>query len=298
MLAAALAAIAIPVAVGFVMLRGDSGAPIGTVAASDDGMAGTDMGGGATDGAAASQAVRDFAEIQVGEVRLEFDPAKGTAVLTVDTSIDAVCAVAYGPTADLGSLASDSDMAGGGHANHHPRLTGLAAGTVWYRLQGVGPDGVLYQNEIMQFEFPEGSGEGDGSAQPPLPNVASRATVTDVSSEFSDAYSGSNAIDGDLATEWSSAGDGDDAFIVLDFSEDMRIRGIGFHTREMTDGTSRTTTFTVTVDGTVFGPFDAGPGLAIALFEATGQVVRVDVETSTGGNTGAIEVEVYAEPEM
>ena len=101
-----------------------------------------------------------------------------------------------------------------------------------------------------------------------------------------------------MATEWSSAGDGDDTFIVLDFGEEMRIQGVGFRTREMTDGTAITTSFTVTVDGRTYGPFEAGPGLAIGVFDVVGTTVRVDVETSTGGNTGAVEIEVYGEPDM
>jgi hypothetical protein len=150
----------------------------------------------------------------------------------------------------------------------------------------------------MQFTY---SGESDGgeAVAPPAPNVASMARITDVSSEYSDAFGGRNAIDGDLSTEWSSAGDGDDAHIVLEFSDLMIVEGVGFRTREMTDGTSITLSFTVTVDGvTTYGPFEAGPGLAVALVEFSGYELRFDVETSTGGNTGAIEVEVYGEAEM
>jgi len=52
-----------------------------------------------------------------------------------------------------------------------------------------------------------------------------------------------------------------------------------------------------------YGPFDAGPGLAIAPVEFLGQLVRFDVATSTGGNTGAVEMEIYGsfpadEPDM
>ena len=131
-----------------------------------------------------------------------------------------------------------------------------------------------------------------------LSTPAVMAKVTDVSSEFSDAYGGRNAIDGDLSTEWSSAGDGDDAYIVLDFGEDIQIEGVGFRTRSMTDGTSITTSFAVTIDGSTYGPFEAGPGLSVGLLDALGGVVRFDVVSSTGGNTGAIEVEVYGEPDM
>lgn len=131
------------------------------------------------------------------------------------------------------------------------------------------------------------------TAEPPAPNVAVGAAVSAVSSEFSDAFAASNAVDGSGATEWSSAGDGDDAFIEIDLGDVYAIEGVGFRTRSMTDGTAVTTSFTITVDGTTYGPFDAGPGLSIGLVEFEGRIIRFDVATSTGGNTGAIEVEVY-----
>ncbi len=299
LLAAAAALIAVPVLVGFVMLRNNSNDipadVVGGTTTPGGGMGGNTSGGSGGDRQAAG--VGDFAEIQANEIKLDFDPDTGSAILMVDTSIGVACAVTYGPTTGLGSLSTDTDMAGGAHANHHPKLIGLTAGPVWYRVQAIAPDGKLYQSELLQFDFPEGSG-GVPAVQPPLPNVASRARVSEVSSEYSDAYGAANAIDGDLATEWSSAGDGDAAYIVLDFGENMRVRGVGFRTRQMTDGTSITNTFTVTVGGKTYGPFEAGPGLAIGLFDASGQTVRIDVDTSTGGNTGAVEIEVYAEPEM
>jgi hypothetical protein len=141
--------------------------------------------------------------------------------------------------------------------------------------------------------------DGPGVAKPGGSNVARGARIVGVSSEFSSEYAGSNVVDGDPATEWSSAGDGDDAFIIIDLGEEFEIFGVGFHTREMTDGTSITLTFTVSVDGgSTYGPFEAGPGMVYAQFKATGGSVRIDVDTSTGGNTGAVEIEVYGEPTM
>lgn len=298
LLLAALAVIAIPVFLGYLLLRDDA-AP----SSSDSGaeMSDSGMGGGAT-GTESPEArpagVGDFSEIQATEIVIEPDPVGGSAVLRVTTSIDVACAVTYGPTPALGSMATDTDMAGGGHTDHHPVMRGLAPDTTYfYQVSGIAEDGSLYQSDLMQFTTGVGSGPVD-TIQPPAPNVAGDATVTEVSSEFSDAYAGSNAIDGDLSTEWSSAGDGDDAYIVLDFGEDMLVSGVGFRTREMSDGTSITTAFTVTVDGRTSGPFEAGPGLAIALVDFEGQVVRFDVDSSTGGNTGAVEVEVYGEPSM
>ena len=73
--------------------------------------------------------------------------------------------------------------------------------------------------------------------------------------------------------------------------------GVEFLTRRMLDGTATTEMYTITVDGgEMFGPFPAGspadPGFAAVEF--SGQQIRFDVETSTGGNVGAVEVGVFA----
>ena len=52
----------------------------------------------------------------------------GTATLFVTTTIDVVCAVAYGPTEDLGFLSTDDDMAGGGHSAQAEALRDLGTG--------------------------------------------------------------------------------------------------------------------------------------------------------------------------
>lgn len=300
LLLAALALIAVPTFIGYLTIRGDGAPSAENAVAAASGMSSADMGGsGPAPASDEPEVVLGFSEIQATEIVIEPDSSGSGAVLRVDTIIDVACAVAYGPTTELGSLATDTDMAGGGHAVHKPLMSGLTAGTTYYyRVQAIGPDGVLYQSDLMQFTYTGEPGGGD-AITPPAPNAASLGRVTDVSSEYSDAFSGSNAIDGDLSTEWSSAGDGDDAYIVLEFSDLMIVEGVGFRTREMTDGTSITLSFTVTVDGgATYGPFEAGPGLAVALVDFTGYELRFDVETSTGGNTGALEIEVYGEAEM
>jgi hypothetical protein len=58
----------------------------------------------------------------------------------------------------------------------------------------------------------------------------------------------------------------------------------------MSDGTATTETYTVTVDDTdTYGPFPVGR----AEVNFTGRIVRFDVDTSSGGNTGATEIEVF-----
>ena len=285
---AAVALIAVPVLIGLLVIKSDSPstrAPIGSE---------NDMGGGMGDVTATTSPITGvgaFSEIQATDITIEPDPAGDGAVLRVDTTIDVACAVTYGPTQALGSIATDTDMVGGGHSVHQPLMRDLTPGvTYWYRVSGVAGDGTLYQSDLMQFTY---NGEAVAAVEPPAPNVAVGASVTAVSSEFSAAFAAANAVDGSTSSEWSSAGDGDDAFIEIDLGEVHSVAGVGFRTRSMTDGTAITTSFTVTVDGETYGPFAAGPGLSVALVEFEGRVIRFDVATSTGGNTGAIEVEVY-----
>ena len=60
-----------------------------------------------------------------------------------------------------------------------------------------------------------------------------------MSSEFGDGFAAENAVDGDLTTEWSSAGDGDEAFITIDLGRSNQITAIEFLTRSMTDAHCR-----------------------------------------------------------
>lgn len=226
-----------------------------------------------------------------GEITVTPDPSGTSATVTVTTTVDMACAVVYGTTEDLGDgIATDSDMSGGAHSDHAPVLTGLRPDTEYYlRVQGSGADGRLYRSDLVTFRTPAAE-----ALERPGENAATDATVVAASSEFSEDFSAANAIDGDPATEWSTAGDGDDAWITIDLGEPVDVVGIGYRSREMTDGTSIVDSFTVTVDGEqTLGPFSAGTGLSVADVEFTGQRLRIDAVDTTGGNTGAVEIEIY-----
>lgn len=231
--------------------------------------------------------VLPFEDIQAGPVSFEFNPSATGGNLRVDTSIDAVCAVSYGLTEELGQIGTDPDMGGEAHDDHHAVLLGLEPDTEYfYRLQGVGVDGNLYQSELLTFRTPAASGVDSA-------NVALNATVSDVSSEFSATFAAGNAIDGDPTTEWSSRGDGDDAFIEIDLGAATAVTAVEFTTRSMGDGTSITSEFTVAVDGAApLGPFPTDQRVVV---DFTGRLIRFDVSTSTGGNTGAVDIAVYTD---
>ncbi|MFN2485744.1 MAG: hypothetical protein ABR609_03900, partial [Acidimicrobiia bacterium] len=63
------------------------------------------------------------------------------------------------------------------------------------------------------------------------------------------------------------------------------------------DGSATVTSFSVVVDGVRYGPFPAGNPAdpSVTDLAITGQVFRFEVEESTGGNTGAVELAIYAD---
>lgn len=238
--------------------------------------------GDATD---SDREVFDFNQIAAEGPVIDSQPSGTVATLQVTTTIDAVCAVAFGETEALGRLATDQEMGAAGHSEHEVILGGLQPDTEYfYRLQGVGVDGRLYRSGLLTFRTTPASEALPGH------NVAVDAMVVEASSEFSDAFSAANAIDGNPATEWSTKNDGDDAYLIIDLGREVEVDAVGFHTRSMSDGSATTETFTVTVDDAdTYGPFPVGR-VDVAF---TGRLIRFDVDRSTGGSTGATEVEVF-----
>ncbi len=250
--------------------------------------------GGETTGV--DQTVLPIDDIVVGEETFVRD-VSGNVRLELETNIDVACQIVFGETPEYGILAVDDDMQGGAHTDHSPNLGQLEPGrTYHYVLQGSDAAGNLYRSEPRTFVAPMVDLAADPrAAAAGRTNVAPTATVSGVSSEFSTAFAAANAIDGDLGTEWSSAGDGDNAFIELDLPQPTPITGVGFWTRAMGDGTAIIESIRILVDGTDLGTFPVGRDLTVVDLDVTGQRVRVEAATSTGGNTGAVEVEVYVD---
>ncbi|MFO7966747.1 MAG: discoidin domain-containing protein [Archaeoglobaceae archaeon] len=227
-----------------------------------------------------------------------------SASALIDTRISVVCAAVYGKTTDYGKIATDADMMGGAHRNHSPLLTGLEPATTYHvRFQGTGPDGTLYRSEDYTFTT------SDADTRPEGENMAllsEGAKVTAVSSIFggggmNSAWGGNNAIDGDPNTEWSSNGDGDDAWIEVELPEKVQITQIGLWTRTM-GNTGQIESFQVVVGeeygakGT-YGPFTLEDASRTYYFDTnfSAKKLRFEVLESTGGNTGVVEIEVYTD---
>lgn len=243
-----------------------------------------------------------FSQVQASDFTFEADPSDPTrGIFRVTTTEPMICAIVWGEDANFGRFNNSLSMNGTGILQHDVVLPDLVQGTEYtFRVQGSTADGRQYRSDTLTFTIPVTDPVAEGPSADELglgENLAPRATVVDVSSEFSDAFAATNALDGDPSTEWSSRGDGDEGYLTIDLGAEVAIGGVSFVTRSMADGSAITDTFTVTVDGDrVLGPFPAGAPVneRITLVDVTGTELRFDVETSSGGNVGAVDVFVYA----
>ncbi len=220
------------------------------------------------------------------------------AQLIFTSAIPLACSVVYGTTMQFGSIAVDQDMSGGAHSNHSPILSGLQTDTTYYyRIQGTASDGTMYWSDTESYRTPAENSNTDTN----LASVEAGANIVAVSSNFGNGsntstWGAEKAIDGSAASAWSSYGDGNDAYLEIGLAQRAQIKTIGVWSRSMADGTAKIFSFTVTSDdGTVFGPFDLPDTHQMYTFAVSTetQSLRLDVITSSGGNTGLIEFAAY-----
>jgi hypothetical protein len=257
----------------------------------------------ACDSSSQSAGVKDLADILASGPTFQ-DLKANSVMVRIDTKIPVVCAAAYGTTTAYGQLSTDTDMAGGAHSNHHPLLTGLQPDTEYHlRLQGVGPDGTLYQSKDYTFRTPQAQ---SGEARPSGTNLAllsNGARVVGVSSNFGggdneSAFGANHAFDGDPGTQWSSNGDGNKAWVEIELAHQAHVNNIGFWTRTM-GSSAQINSFRVIDDGgKQYGPFKLADASQAHYFpvDFTTKRLRFEVVDSSGGNTGAVEIEVYGQP--
>jgi hypothetical protein len=231
------------------------------------------------------------------------DLKPNSATLLIDTGVPVVCAAAYGTTTAYGQLATDSDMAGGPHENHHPLLSGLQPDTDYHvRLQGVGQDGTLYRSQDYTFRTPKGDASDTRPAGINLALAAGGAKIAGVSSNYggdnAGSYGANNAIDGNPSTQWSSSGDGNKAWIEIELPAKAHISNIGFWSRTMGSSAEIRTFRVIADDGQAYGPFTLVDAGSIHYFatDFTAQRLRFEAVDTSGGNTGAVEIEVYGAP--
>ena len=233
------------------------------------------------------------------------DITSTTATVIATTTIEMACAVAYGKTTDYGRLATDLNMAGGGHANHHPQLFGLEPDTEYHlTFGGVGPDGTVYGYKDLTFRTKPAGTEAESRSQDKnLALAKNGGRVTRVSSNYGSpsmdsSFGANNALDGNPSTQWSSQGDGNGAWIEIELAQDSHVTSLGFWTRTMGTSAQIASFRVVTDQGETFGPFDLADASAVHYFDVdlTAKRLRFETVDSSGGNTGAVEIEVYGEP--
>jgi hypothetical protein len=131
-----------------------------------------------------------------------------------------VCAIVYGRRASLGSIVNHPNMGTTAISRHVVVLRGLFPNETYrYRLTATDARGRLFRTrEPGTFRTTPGRATSLGA------DIAVRAKVVSVSSQVGGAFRVANAVDGNLATEWSSAGDGDRASITKVSFTDRRMR--------------------------------------------------------------------------
>ena len=86
-----------------------------------------------------------------------FDTEAHSVKIVAVSSLPIVCVVAYGPNTDYGLTSTDTDMAGGGHTDHHHVLLGLKPDTEYHFIfSAIGPRGEGYRSKDYTFRTPPG----------------------------------------------------------------------------------------------------------------------------------------------
>lgn len=236
----------------------------------------------------------EFLNLRVSELEAR------RALVEFETSIATSCEIEYGLADDALNLrAEDPEMEEGELSiDHQVPLEDLEPETTYFwRGFVVNEAGDEFRSEIQSFTTPA----EDGST-PDLVNFAISPNVMQVSSNFGGAANDEtwgvlNAFDGQMSTEWSTNGDGDDAMVSIDLGAEKTITHFGFRSRKMADGTSIVESVAIRFDGgDALGPFETPDPDEHYLFEFeephAAQIVTIEAVQTTGGNTGAKEIEL------
>jgi hypothetical protein len=188
---------------------------------------------------------------------------------------------------------------------HRVPLEDLPAGTrIHYRAVATTRSGVTYRSDAASFEtLPVDADASPTAAMSNVALLAAGSRVLAVSSNFADADNGGAwgadaVLDGQMATEWSTNGDGDEAFVEIDLGRERDLLAVAYRSRRMSDGSSIVTRYRLVLgDGSVLGPFSApDPNLRYeVLLDAPVRASRVRFEAveTSGGNTGGREIELF-----
>ncbi len=188
-------------------------------------------------------------------------------------------------------------MNGGAISNHNPILSHLIPDrTYYYRVQGTDKQGKIYWSPINRFKTSVLNTQASN-----LLSINNGTTVSAVSSNYGNAdntqtWGANSAIDDSSATEWSSNGDGDKAFLELLLAKPTYIHTLKVWSRSMSDGSAKIRRFSITIDNQeTLEPFtliDTQQSHEFTINRTVSRL-RFNVIDSTGGNTGLIELQAY-----
>lgn len=244
------------------------------------------------------QATLELSELRVEEI-------DGTrAVVRFETSLPASGEVQFGTSPEvldrtaLGVAMEPGELS----FTHEVSLEDLDPETEYsWRARAVDRDNAVLLTELDSFVTLDAAEPEPSADNVALPSAG--AEVFEVSSNWGggkndSTYGANHAFDGHMASEWASDGDGDGAWIELEFGGLRRITGFAFRSRHMADGSSIIRRVELAFDGdTERGPFDVPDATRSYLFPIEPPVdasrVRLKAVESTGGNTGAREIQFY-----
>ncbi len=223
-----------------------------------------------------------------------------SALVSFGTTVPTLASTAFGPGEALGRSARMSHTEP--FTDHRVQLLALDPETQ-YRAEVALIDAAanVYRAEPVSFRTTAAPTSADGAFGP---NLAVQGAVRAVSSNWGgggddSSFGADHAIDGDPKTEWSSDGEGDDAWIEIELAAPTEIAGVGVWSRTMGNSADILRFRVLNGAGEALGEFDL-PDVkrlhAFALAPTTLSVLRFEVVESTGGNTGLRELEVYAAP--
>jgi hypothetical protein len=228
------------------------------------------------------------------------DVAGTRAVIRFVTSRPTTCEAEFGlQETNLDRSASDPTMGSELYGLDHevPLEDLLPATRYYYRARATDEQGNTYHSGVLQFVT---DALPDAPALTNYARLDQGSTITSVSSNFAGAandatWGADHAIDGLMSTEWATNGDGDNAWIDIDFGEQRQITRVEFRSRVMPDSTSIISSLQLRFDdGAALGPFSTPNPDVVYGFDlqqpVTARRVRVEAVATTGGNTGAREI--------
>ena len=133
----------------------------------------------------------------------------------------------------------------------------------------------------------------------PVQNVRIVAVSSNYGGGANDSSFGADrALDGNPASAWSSNGDGSDAWLEIELPSETRVSSLGFWSRTMGSSAQIFSFRVVSDSGEIAGPFTLEDASRIFYYDTkiTRKRQRFEAVDTSGGKTGAMEIEVYGDP--